>query len=176
MLQLCNSARSLSNFWRQRSTYFEQAEMAFCVPDVFVYVCWTSFTYEFMMWQAYDWFCTKPTECAFFSFLQVCLHNHFCKSVRHRCQNFCKTTCIIIFEKQILGSKKRKCAELQIRSTHIWKSGTLYFNWYFPGPRISHWQRDIPKSLILFPREIPVEARPPPWAKITNWFDHGRHQ
>ena len=34
--------------------------------------------------KAYERFCTKPTECAFFPFLRVCLHTHFlqiCKSL-----------------------------------------------------------------------------------------------
>ncbi len=42
MLRICNSASSLSIFWRQRSTYSQPAEMTFCVPDVFVSVFRTS--------------------------------------------------------------------------------------------------------------------------------------
>ncbi len=44
--------------------------------------------------------------------------------------HFCKSACIIIFANlQVVGAKKQKCAELQIRSTHKWKSGTPYYRY-----------------------------------------------
>jgi hypothetical protein len=38
-LQFCEQS---VHFWPQRSTYSQPAEITFCVPDVFVCVCWTS--------------------------------------------------------------------------------------------------------------------------------------